>query len=413
VHFARISSGILLMGVSLAATAGPERTVNGDFNGDGRRDIALLIDDGGMATIDIYTANGYPNADSFTTGQWRWATRQGNFWKAQKWSAGDFNGDGKDDLAKVFDCGNGQACIDVHLSNGSSFYTMQRWATNQGGYWNAQQWLVGDFNGDGRADLAKAFNEGGYGSVDVHLSTGSGFIIQRFATRQGRFWDGQKWLAGDFNGDGFTDVAKAFGDGGKSSIDVHLSNGSSFSMQRWATQQGGFWDAQWWLVGDFDGDGRDDAVLTFANSSGYADFAIHRSTGSGFAAVTEWPNLKLNFPSSNSTVTLEAGDFTGDGLADMADWSGSGTTPRLRRNIGGGFYVAPVTCTTQNVAKYEGWVQCGFASGIGDGTFYEYKSSSPWAVPRNLYNEFTGYVEVCSPFTQTPFVGYELETVCK
>ena len=149
----------------------------------------------------------------------RWATGQGGFWDAQKWLAGDFNGDGKDDVAKVFN-DNGLASVDVHVSNGSSF-SMQRWATRQGGFWDAQQWVVGDFNGDGKDDLAKAFTDGGLASIDVHLSTGSGFGMQRWATRQGGFWDAQQWLAGNFNGDGKGDLAKAFNEGGLGSVDVH------------------------------------------------------------------------------------------------------------------------------------------------------------------------------------------------
>jgi hypothetical protein len=100
---------------------------------------------------------------------------------------------------------------------------MQRWATKQGGFWDAQQWLVGDFNGDGRDDMGKAFNDGGAGSLDVHLSSGSRFTMERWATKQGGFWDTQQWLAGDFNGDRLDDMGKAFNDGGAASLDVHLS----------------------------------------------------------------------------------------------------------------------------------------------------------------------------------------------
>jgi Ca2+-binding RTX toxin-like protein len=204
----------------------------------------------------------------------RWATRQGGFWDAQQWLAGDFNGDGKDDMAKSFIDG-GLASIDVHLSNGAAF-TMERWATRQGGFWDAQQWLVGDFNGDGKDDMAKSFNEGGLASIDVHLSNGAGFTMERWATRQGGFWDAQQWLVGDFNGDGKDDMAKSFNEGGLASIDVHLSNGAGFTMERWATRQGGFWDAQQWLAGDFTGDGKDDMAKSF-NEGGLASIDVHLS----------------------------------------------------------------------------------------------------------------------------------------
>jgi hypothetical protein len=158
--------------------------------------------------------------------------------------------------------------------NPPKLLNIQRWATRQGGFWDTQQWLAGDFNGDGKDDLAKAFTDAGLASTDVHLSTGSGVGIQRWETRQGGFWDAQQWLAGDFNGDGKDDLAKAFTDAGLASMDVHLSTGSGFGIQRWATRQGGFWDAQQWLVGDFNGDGKDDLAKAFTDA-GLASMDVH------------------------------------------------------------------------------------------------------------------------------------------
>jgi serralysin len=66
------------------------------------------------------------------------------------------------------------------------------------------------------------FVDAGLASIDVHLSTGSSFVMQRWATRQGGFVDAQKWLAGDFNGNGLRDVGKAFVDAGLADLDVHL-----------------------------------------------------------------------------------------------------------------------------------------------------------------------------------------------
>jgi len=240
----------------------------------------------------------------------RWATRQGGFWDAQQWLAGDFNGDGKDDMAKAFTDG-GLASIDAHLSNGSSF-NIQRWATRQGGFWDAQQWLAGDFNGDGKDDMAKAFNDNGLASMDVHLSNGSSFIPGRWGTYQGSFWDGQQWLAGDFNGDGKDDMAKAFNDNGLASIDVHLSNGSSFTPQRWATYQGGFWDAQQWLVGDFNGDGKDDMAKAFTDE-GLASVDVHLSNGSGFN-IQRWATRQGGFWDAQQWL---AGDFNGIGRDEI------------------------------------------------------------------------------------------------
>lgn len=113
-----------------------------------------------------------------------------------------------------------------------------RWSIWQGAQFGGQKWLAGDFNGDGRCDLAVVYSEGGSASIDVRLSTGSGFAVQRWASRQGGFWDAQNWMAGDFNGDGRADLAKAFNESKMGSVDVHLSNGSSCGIQRWARGRG-------------------------------------------------------------------------------------------------------------------------------------------------------------------------------
>ena len=256
------------MGTRLGGFWDTQQWVAGDFNGDGRDDLAKAFNDNGLASMDVHLSNG----SRFNQGDWRWGTRLGGFWDTQQWVAGDFNGDGRDDLAKAFN-DNGLASMDVHLSNGSGF-NIERWATRQGGFADTQQWLVGDFNGDGRDDLVKPFNDNGLASIDVHLSNGSGFNIERWATQQGGFWNSQKWLVGDFNGDGQDDLAKSFVDNNQATIDIHLAKNSSFVFNRGATRQGGFWDTQQWIAGDFNGDGRDDLGKAFGDS-GLASMDVH------------------------------------------------------------------------------------------------------------------------------------------
>jgi hypothetical protein len=282
-----------------------QQWVVGDFNGDGTDDLAKAFSDNGLASIDAHISTG----SSFA--MQRWQTRGGGFWDAQKWLVGDFNGDGRDDMVKAFNDG-GLASIDTHVSNGSSF-AIQRWETQRGGFWDAQKWLVGDFNGDGRDDLAKAFNDGGLASIDTHVSNGSSFAIQRWETQRGGFWDAQKWLVGDFNGDGRDDLIKVFNDGGLASIDVHISTGSSFNIQRWGTQQGGFWDAQKWVVGDFNGDGRDDMAKAFSDN-GLASIDVHISTGSSFN-IQRWGTQQGGFWDAQKWL---AGNFDGDNSDELA-----------------------------------------------------------------------------------------------
>ncbi|MFN6561598.1 MAG: S8 family serine peptidase [Nostoc sp. ChiSLP01] len=283
-----------------------QKWLTGDFNGDGRNDLAKVFNDAGRADIDVYLSN----SGGFTNE--RWATRQGGFWNSQKWLVGDFNGDGRDDLAKVFNEAN-QANIDVHLSSGSNF-TIGRWATRQGGFWNSQKWLVGDFNGDGLDDFGNVFNDTNQASIDVHLSNGNSLGIARWATQQGGFSNDQKWLAGDFNGDGKDDLANVFNDANQASIDVHLSDGNSLGIVRWATAQGEFWNEQKWLAGDFNDDGQDDLANVF-NDTNQANIDVHLSGKSSFTNQ-RWATGQGGFWNEQKWL---AGDFNGDGKDDLAN----------------------------------------------------------------------------------------------
>src|SRR5262249_1956425 len=144
--------------------------------------------------------------------------------------------------------------------------------------------LTGDFNGDGKTDIAYAFNDNGYISIDAHLSTGGAFVNQRWATdnynitvgQPGTPWGGvgplTEWrkhstfLAGDYNGDGKTDLALVYNNNGYINIDTHVSTGTSFYDQHWAINQGGWVGGDDWtnsgtfVAGDVNGDGKSDIV---------------------------------------------------------------------------------------------------------------------------------------------------------
>ena len=156
----------------------------------------------------------------------------------------------------------------IHLSTGSGFEYQSKLQTFAG-FWDEQKWLTGDFNGDGKDDLVNLYG----GTIDgkvktrvwMHLSTGSSFEYQSKLQTLAEFWDEQKWLTGDFNGDGKDDLVNLYGDKIptgkiKTQVWMHLSTGSSFEYQSKFQQLESFWDKQEWLSGDFNGDGKDDLV---------------------------------------------------------------------------------------------------------------------------------------------------------
>ncbi len=277
----------------------------GDYNADGRTDLAALFKDSGKISIDVYSSTG----TSFELE--RWATQQGGWLETMLWFVGDYDGDGTDDLAGAFPDG-GQISIDVHASTGSAF-ELERWATQQGGWQEGMKWRSGDYNADGRTDFAALFQESGNISIDVHASTGTAFELERWATQQGAWSDSTRWFAGDFDADGLADLAAAFSDGGRISIDVHASTGTAFELERWATRQGSWLDGMNWFTVDSNGDLADDLAVAF-DDHGKISVDVHASTGTAFD-LERWATWRGAW--SESMVWL-AGDYDGYGRDDLA-----------------------------------------------------------------------------------------------
>lgn len=84
---------------------------------------------------------------------------------------GDFNNDGRDDLAIATDFGEGLggSLVEVELSTGSGFIR-EFWGYPNAIFKPESRWLAGDFSGDGRDDLALSFNDAGHYNIEVQVA---------------------------------------------------------------------------------------------------------------------------------------------------------------------------------------------------------------------------------------------------
>jgi hypothetical protein len=241
--------------------------------------------------------------------------------------AGDFNGDGRDDIV-TFTRG-AAADVYVALSTGSSFSgSGVKWHDHFAG--GTQTPLVGDFNGDGRDDIA-AFTKGSSADVYVALSKGSSFAptVRKW---HNFFAVGSEIPAvGDFNGDGKDDIV-TFTRGAAADVYVALSTGSSFAGTGWKWHDFFAVGSEIPAVGDFTGDGKDD-IVTFTRGAA-ADVYVARSTGSSFAG-TGW---KWHDFFAVGAEIPGTGDFNGDRRTDIATFTrGPAADVYVARSTGSSF----------------------------------------------------------------------------
>ena len=231
--------------VAYAAGSTTSYAAVGDFNGDGKQDLVVINYEG---TVNVLLGKG--------DGAFQPAilTSSGTA-AANDIATGDFNGDGKTDLALSL------PGFSVGIMLGKGDGTFQPAVEYSAGLLPLSI-AVADFNGDGNADIVVANNVLAGGGISVLLGNGDGTF--QTAVHHDAGTDPFSVAVGDFNGDGKADVAV----GDIASVNILLGNGDGTFQPFVTLSYTGAADNSALVVGDFNEDGKADIAASGINGVG-------------------------------------------------------------------------------------------------------------------------------------------------
>ena len=284
--------------------------VSGDFRGDGHADLATVgVDIPGQGEVEVVPGNGDGTFQSPL------APISLGTLVPNSLVTGDFTGNGRADLAVVgVDSASGEGEVEVLLSNNDGTFQIMR-PINLGGL-EPSFLATGEFAGDGRTGLAVAGVDSatGEGEVEVLLNNNDGTLQATSPINLGDLGP-SSFVMGDFTGDGRADLAVLGVDSasGQSEVDVLLGNAEGTSEIILPINLGDFGPSSL-VAGDFRGNGRSDvAVAGVDPATGQGEVEVLLGNGDGTFQIAPPINLGDLAPSS-----LVGGDFAGDGRVDLA-----------------------------------------------------------------------------------------------
>lgn len=279
----------------------------GDFNSDGIKDIASLIS-GVMARIAYGDANGnYVNEIYY-------ALPNSAFL-----DSADLNRDGKPDLVSSSTNGINTDIINYNgesINNLGVLYNLGNSRGFKGATvlpWGPNLAAAADFNNDGFSDIAAAWGTefNAASTIDILRSDGRGNLIENTFTHNTP--PGLVLIkTGDFNGDGSPDVISA--NSNARALNIYLGNGNG-SLNTPPVSTSITLAVKTLVVFDINNDGKDDIFAAGENSPNSTSLG-YALLSNGAGGVTIAPGSPVLLP-TYVPFELRAADFNNDSKKDL------------------------------------------------------------------------------------------------
>jgi hypothetical protein len=302
--------------------------VTGDFNNDNIADFAASTSGGAPEQVNIFLGNG--SGTTFTPAASTLPIGGGN----THMDVGDFNNDGRPDLAVTSD---GSHNLQVFLGTGVAGGFVAQAPIDLGAATSPQFVAIGDLNNDGRPDAAVTNSIGLGSGVFVLIGNGAGGFTNSASPASFNAGASPEGIAiddVDFDDHGDLVVANNSSPGGVTVL-LNQGNGTSYTNNGTTPAGNGTFDV---TTDDFNNDGNIDIA---ASNSGSANVTVLLQQPPG-ASVNptslNFNNVTVNTTSSSQTVTL-----TNNGSATI------GPLARITGSQAGDFHLVNDRCSPSTV----------------------------------------------------------------
>jgi Ca2+-binding RTX toxin-like protein len=285
----------------------PFAVVTGDFNGDGKADLATA--NRNSENLSVLLGNGDGTLQTAT------AVRAGS--QPRSLVSGDFNGDNRLDLATVnYNSNTSKNTLSVLLGNGNGTFQTAKTTNLDGSV--LLPLATGDLDKDGKLDLITA----DYITNTIYVLLGNGSGGFRDTTPYQIGGTAPAAIAtGDFNGDNKLDIATANYGSGSQNISVLFGNGKGGFKSTIGVSIGGRSDSL--AATDVNGDGDLDIVAT--NTDNGSVSVIYGDGGGQFSFVS-------NPAVGGQPTGVSTADFNEDGKPDLVLANATSTNASILLN---------------------------------------------------------------------------------